>query len=125
MVRLGAVPLKGFWNTRPIMLARRCSGHWVMSWPSREIDPRSTMKLPATALSTSTPNTSQRRALRVLLEHDAIQPPAPLGIDLGAGHVAPAIARERHHGSKLHAARFGCAEAGGGQSGQSGCCAAR
>ena len=33
MDMLGAVPLKGFWNTRPISFARRCSGQRVMSVP--------------------------------------------------------------------------------------------
>ena len=49
--RFGAVPAKGFWNTRPISFARRCSGQYVISRPARRIRPLSTGKLPATALS--------------------------------------------------------------------------
>ena len=33
----GAVPLNGFWKTRPISLARRCSGQRVTSWPAMRI----------------------------------------------------------------------------------------
>ena len=47
----GAVPLNGFWNTRPIIAARRCSGQRVMSAPPRLIVPASTKNVPATALS--------------------------------------------------------------------------
>ena len=45
----GAVPLKGFWNTRPMRAARRCSGHRVMSCPANSMRPRSTKKLPEMA----------------------------------------------------------------------------
>ena len=51
MDMLGAVPLKGFWKTRPMSLARRCSGQAVMSSPASRICPWSSGKLPATALS--------------------------------------------------------------------------
>src|SRR5579859_2082335 len=51
IVRLGEVPVKGFWNTRPIRPARRCSGQRVMSMPSTEMVPASRRKVPATALS--------------------------------------------------------------------------
>ena len=47
----GAVPLNGFWNTRPISAARRCSGHAVISAPSSLMLPASTGNPPATALS--------------------------------------------------------------------------
>ena len=50
-VMLGAVPLNGFWNTRPISVARRCSGQRVMSFPSRRIVPWLGVNDPATALS--------------------------------------------------------------------------
>src|SRR3954454_21057168 len=50
-VIVGAVPLNGFWNTRPIMDARRCSGQRVTSFSAMLIVPRYTYKLPATALS--------------------------------------------------------------------------
>src|SRR5262245_59183055 len=48
---VGAVPLNGFWKTRPIIDARRCSGQRVTLRPAMSIEPRSTMKLPATVLS--------------------------------------------------------------------------
>src|SRR6188768_32100 len=48
---VGAVPLKGFRNTRPINDARRCSGQRVTSRPPRWIDPESTKKVPATAFN--------------------------------------------------------------------------
>ena len=48
---LGAVPLKGFWKTRPMSVARRCSGQRVTSWPARRMLPRSTRNVPATAFS--------------------------------------------------------------------------
>ena len=48
----GAVPLNGFWNTRPMSDARRCSGQRrdVRARPA-ESSPRSTKNPPATALS--------------------------------------------------------------------------
>src|SRR5205814_9143492 len=48
---LGAVPLSGFWKTRPISFARRCSGQLVTSTPPTEIMPESRSNVPATALS--------------------------------------------------------------------------
>ena len=51
MVMRGAVPLNGFWNTRPMNFARRCSGQRVMSVPSSTMEPSSTMNEPASALS--------------------------------------------------------------------------
>ena len=36
--RLGAVPVNGFWKTRPMYLARRCSGQEVTSWPAIKTD---------------------------------------------------------------------------------------
>src|SRR5205085_5167356 len=42
IVRFGDVPLNGFWNTRPINLARRNSGHAVTSWPAIRRLPLST-----------------------------------------------------------------------------------
>ena len=47
----GAVPLNGFWNTRPISFARRCSGQRVMWRPASVIRPESAIKVPATAFS--------------------------------------------------------------------------
>src|SRR5947209_8255199 len=49
-VMFGAVPLNGFWKTRPISFARRCSGQREMSWPAMDIAPRSSGNVPATAL---------------------------------------------------------------------------
>src|SRR6266478_2914560 len=51
MVRLGDVPLKGFWNTRPISWARACSSHRVTSRPASRMVPSSTRNVPATAFS--------------------------------------------------------------------------
>ncbi len=51
MVMFGAVPLNGFWNTRPMSVARRCSGQRVTSVPSTIMLPASTRKVPATAFS--------------------------------------------------------------------------
>src|SRR5262245_14429459 len=51
MVMDGAVPLKGFWKTRPMSRARRCSGQCVTSRPARRIVPASSGNVPATALS--------------------------------------------------------------------------
>ena len=51
MDMLGAVPLNGFWNTRPMSFARRCSGQRVMFWPASMSLPASAMNVPATALS--------------------------------------------------------------------------
>ena len=48
IVIVGAVPLNGFWKTRPIRDARLCSGHLVMSCPLRLIFPLSVMNEPAT-----------------------------------------------------------------------------
>jgi hypothetical protein len=45
-----AVPLNGFWNTRPTNRARRCSGSRVMFQPSRSMRPSLTKNVPATAL---------------------------------------------------------------------------
>ena len=45
------MPLNGFWKTRPISEARRCSGQRVRSRPARRMAPRSTKKVPATAFS--------------------------------------------------------------------------
>src|SRR5262249_32212024 len=47
----GAVPLNGFWKTRPMNFALRCSGQRVTSRSFRRMVPASTKKLPATALS--------------------------------------------------------------------------
>src|SRR5262249_11326480 len=44
------VPLNGFWKTRPIRCARRCSGQRVTSRPASRIVPASTENAPATAL---------------------------------------------------------------------------
>ena len=44
------MPLNGFWNTRPMSFARRCSGHFVIVWPASVIVPLSAMNEPATAL---------------------------------------------------------------------------
>ena len=49
IVMFAAVPLKGFWKTRPISLARRCSGQRVTSRSARRIRPSSTRNVPATA----------------------------------------------------------------------------
>src|ERR1035438_934723 len=51
MERPGDVPLNGFWNTRPISVARACSGHRVTSRPASRMFPSSTGKVPATAFS--------------------------------------------------------------------------
>src|SRR5208337_736860 len=51
MLSCGAVPLNGFWNTRPNRAARRYSGQYVMSRPARRTVPRSKKKEPATAFS--------------------------------------------------------------------------
>src|SRR5690348_14595787 len=51
IVRFGDVPLNGFWNTRPINLARRNSGHAVTSWPAIRTLPLSTKNVPAIAFS--------------------------------------------------------------------------
>ncbi len=48
---VAAVPIMGSWNTRPIYLARLCSGRLVTSAPPMEIVPRSAVHTPATALS--------------------------------------------------------------------------
>ena len=45
------MPVNGFWNTRPISRARRCSLHRVTSRPSRNIRPRPCPRLPAMAPS--------------------------------------------------------------------------
>jgi hypothetical protein len=47
----GAVPLNGFWNTRPMYRARRCSGQCVIVRPASDTVPVSTKNVPATALS--------------------------------------------------------------------------
>jgi hypothetical protein len=35
--QFGAVPVNGFWKTRPISAARRYSGQRVMYWPARRM----------------------------------------------------------------------------------------
>ena len=45
----GEVPASGSWKTRPISLARRCSGQPVISRPASRIVPASTRNDPATA----------------------------------------------------------------------------
>ena len=42
-----AVPIMGSWKTRPMYLARLCSGHFVMSVPAMTMLPASTRKVPA------------------------------------------------------------------------------
>ena len=75
---IGAVPLNGFWKTRPISDARRCSGQRVTSVPSRRIVPASTRNVPATAFSSVdlpepfVPMTIDERAL-VDRQVDALQ----------------------------------------------------
>src|SRR5699024_899291 len=51
MPMVAAVPIIGSWNTRPMYLARLCSGRRVMSLPSIRILPMSMGQTPATALS--------------------------------------------------------------------------
>src|SRR6267154_6296989 len=50
MLRLGEVPLKGFWKTRPTNFARAYSGQAVTSLPAMRMLPSSTKNVPATAL---------------------------------------------------------------------------
>ncbi len=47
----GAVPLNGFWKTRPMAEARRCSGQRVTSRPPSRIAPESGGVVPATQFS--------------------------------------------------------------------------
>ena len=49
--RPGDVPASGSWNTRPISLARRCSGQPLSSRPASRMVPASMGNAPATALS--------------------------------------------------------------------------
>ena len=51
MVREGAVPRRGSWNSRPMTRLRLWLGVKVTSSPPRVMEPESTKKLPATALS--------------------------------------------------------------------------
>ena len=48
---VGAVPIIGSWNTRPMNAARLYSGSFVMFRPSIVMLPESTAKAPAMALS--------------------------------------------------------------------------